>query len=106
MTPLFAPGAVLLALLTPFDAYGRVDTGALREHVKFVIEGGVEGIMPCGSTGETALLEPDEVMTVVEAVIAAAAGRVKVVAHVGRPSTPATARLVERAIGAEVKTRL
>jgi len=100
VSPLFEPGAVLPALLTPFDADGRVDTGALREHVEFVIEGGVEGIMPCGTTGETALLEPDEVMTVVEAVIAAAAGRVKVVAHVGRPSTLATERLIERAIGA------
>ena len=47
----------------------------------------MHGIMPCGTTGETALLEPDEVIAVVAAVVEAAAGRVPVVAHVGRPST-------------------
>ena len=83
----FDAPAVLPALLTPFDERGEVDLAALREHVEFVIEGGVHGIMPCGTTGETALLEPDEVIAVVTTVVEAAAGRVPVVAHVGRPST-------------------
>lgn len=96
----FDAPAVLPALLTPFDERGEPDAAALREHVEFVIEGGVHGIMPCGTTGETALLEPDEVIAVVSAVIEAAAGRVPVVAHVGRPSTKATAQLIERAIDA------
>jgi dihydrodipicolinate synthase/N-acetylneuraminate lyase len=96
----FDAPAVLAALLTPFDERGELDRAALRDHVEFVIEGGVDGIMPCGTTGETALLEPDEVLAVVETVVEAAAGRVPVVAHVGRPSTPATARLIERAIAA------
>ena len=65
-----------------------------------MIEGGVHGLMPCGTTGETALLEADEVIAVVETVVEAARGRVPVVAHVGRPSTTATARLIERAIDA------
>ena len=94
---LFDAPAVLPALLTPFDENGSFDRSALRDHVEFVIEGGVDGIMPCGTTGETALLEPDEVLDVVAAVVDAAAGRVKVVAHVGRPSTRATQRLIERA---------
>jgi dihydrodipicolinate synthase/N-acetylneuraminate lyase len=94
---LFDAPAVLPALLTPFDEAGEVDGAALREHVEFVIEGGVDGVMPCGTTGETALLEADEVLAVVAAVVEAAAGRVKVVAHVGRPSTRATKRLIERA---------
>ena len=59
---------------------------ALRDHVEFVIEAGVHGIMPCGTTGETALLEPEETLSVVRTVVEAAAGRVPVVAHVGRPS--------------------
>jgi 4-hydroxy-tetrahydrodipicolinate synthase len=99
---LFDAPAVLPALLTPFDDTGAVDMAALREHVEFVIEGGVDGIMPCGTTGETALLEPDEVLEVVAAVVDAAAGRVKVVGHVGRPSTRATQRLIERAKDAGV----
>ena len=47
----------------------------------------MHGLMPCGTTGETALLEADEVIAVVETVVEAARGRVPVVAHVGRPST-------------------
>jgi dihydrodipicolinate synthase/N-acetylneuraminate lyase len=97
---LFDAPAVLPALLTPFDEHDRVDVAALAAHVEFVIEAGVDGLMPCGTTGETALLEPDEVMTVVSTVVEAAAGRAKVVAHVGRPATRATARLIERAIEA------
>ena len=57
--------AVLPALLTPFDNDGEVDSAALRDHVGFVIEAGVDGIMPCGTTGETALLEPDEMLAAV-----------------------------------------
>ena len=97
MDVLFDAPTVLPALLTPFDERGDVDPAALREHVEFLIEGGVHGIMPCGTTGETALLEPDEVITVVTAVVEAVAGRVPVVAHVGRPSTKATGCLIERA---------
>ena len=100
MDVLFDAPAVLPALLTPFDERGDVDVTALRDHVEFVLEGGVHGIMPCGTTGETALLEPDEVIAVVTAVVEAVAGRVPVVAHVGRPSTKATARLIERAVDA------
>jgi 4-hydroxy-tetrahydrodipicolinate synthase len=96
----FDAPAVVPALLTPFDEAGEVDLAALRQHVEFVIEGGVHGLMPCGTTGETALLEAEEVIAVVTTVVDAARGRVPVVAHVGRPSTPATAKLIERAIDA------
>jgi dihydrodipicolinate synthase/N-acetylneuraminate lyase len=96
----FDAPAVLPALLTPFNHEGEVDVRALADHVEFVIEAGVQGIMPCGTTGETALLEPEETLSVVRAVVDAAAGRVPVVAHVGRPSTRTTARLIEAAIDA------
>jgi dihydrodipicolinate synthase/N-acetylneuraminate lyase len=98
----FDAPSVLPALLTPFDERGEVDPAALRDHVEFLIDAGVDGIMPCGTTGETALLEPDETLAVVRTVIEAAAGRVPVVAHVGRPSTRATARLIAAAIDAGV----
>ena len=96
----FDAPAVLPALLTPFDERGDVDARALADHVEFLIESGVDGIMPCGTTGETALLEADETLAVVRTVVEATAGRVPVVAHVGRPSTTATARLIEAAIDA------
>ena len=96
----FDAPSVLPALLTPFDDRGEIDAGALADHVEFLIEAGVHGIMPCGTTGETALLEPDETLAVVAAVVEAAGGRVPVVAHVGRPSTTTTVRLIEAAIAA------
>jgi 4-hydroxy-tetrahydrodipicolinate synthase len=96
----FDAPSVLPALLTPFDERGEVDAAALAAHVEFLIEAGVHGLMPCGTTGETALLEPDETLAAVVAVVEAAAGRVPVIAHVGRPSTTTTARLIEAASAA------
>jgi dihydrodipicolinate synthase/N-acetylneuraminate lyase len=77
----FDAPAVLPALLTPFGADGAVDVRAVHAHVDFVIEAGVQGVMPCGTTGETALLEPEETLSVVSSVVDAAAGRVPVVAQ-------------------------
>lgn len=94
------PPAVVPALLTPFDASGAVDREALRGHVGWLLEQGVDGIMPCGTTGETAYLSDDEVIEVVEAVVAATGGRVPVIAHVGRPATKATIDLGRRALDA------
>jgi len=95
-----APAAVIPALLTPYDADGAVDRDALRAHVGWLVDQGVDGIMPCGTTGETALLSDDEVVEVVEAVVAGAAGRVPVIAHVGRPATRPTIDLGRRALDA------
>jgi len=95
-----ATPAIVPALLTPFDAAGEVDADALRAHVGWLVERGVDGIMPCGTTGETALLSDDEVIAVVEAVVAGAEGRVPVIAHVGRPGTKPTIALGRRALDA------
>ena len=95
-----ATPAIIPALLTPFDRDGAVDRDALRAHVGWLIERGVDGIMPCGTTGETALLSDDEVIEVVETVVAGADGRVPVIAHVGRPGTQPTIELGRRALDA------
>jgi dihydrodipicolinate synthase/N-acetylneuraminate lyase len=92
--------AIIPALLTPFRPDGAVDGDALRAHVGWLIEQRVDGLMPCGTTGETALLCDDEVIEVVEAVVAAAGGRVPVIAHVGRPGTLPTIELGRRALDA------
>ncbi len=89
---------VVVALLTPFGGRGRLDRGALAEHVTFLVEAGVDGLMPCGTTGEGILLTDDEVAEVVAATVEAAAGRARVVAHVGRAATEATVRLARRAL--------
>ena len=97
---LLATPALVPALLTPFDADGAVDRDALRAHAGWLVGHGVDGLMPCGTTGETALLSDDEVLDVVETVVAAAAGRVPVIAHVGRPGTRPTIDLGRRALDA------
>jgi 4-hydroxy-tetrahydrodipicolinate synthase len=95
-----ATSAIVPALLTPFDPDGAVDRDALRAHVGWLVEQGVDGLMPCGTTGETALLSDDEVIEVVEGTVAAAGGKVPVIAHVGRPATRTTIELGRRALDA------
>jgi 4-hydroxy-tetrahydrodipicolinate synthase len=88
------------ALTTPFRADGSLDLEALRAHVELLVDDGVDGIVPAGTTGEGPLLEEAEVATVVATTVRTAAGRVEVIAHVGRASTPATLRLARAAAGA------
>jgi 4-hydroxy-tetrahydrodipicolinate synthase len=95
-----AQSSVVVALLTPFGANGEIDLEALRRHVDFLVAEGVDGVMPCGTTGEGPLLEDDEAAAVTQAVVAAASGRVRVLAHAGRASTRATVGLAGRAIEA------
>ncbi|MHA7838974.1 MAG: 4-hydroxy-tetrahydrodipicolinate synthase, partial [bacterium] len=80
------------ALITPFRD-GRVDEEALRALVERQIEAGVDGLVPCGSTGESATLSHDEHDRVVEIVVEAAAGRVPVIAGTGSNSTREATRL-------------
>src|SRR4051812_41881520 len=78
---------VLTALATPFDTDGRVDVPRLRSLVDRSIEGGIDGVVACGSTGEFAALSADERRLVVETVVEHTAGRVPVVAQTGATST-------------------
>jgi 4-hydroxy-tetrahydrodipicolinate synthase len=77
---------VLTALVTPFRD-GGIDEPALRHVVEHQIEAGIDGLVPCGSTGESATLTHAEHRRVVELVVEAAAGRVAVVAGTGSNNT-------------------
>jgi len=90
--------AVVVALLTPYDGGGGVDEAAMRAHVDWLVAAGIDGLMPCGTTGEGPLLADDEVAAVVRAAVAAADGRVPVLAHIGRPGTAPTVALARRAV--------
>jgi 4-hydroxy-tetrahydrodipicolinate synthase len=74
------------ALITPFKN-GEVDVEALEGLVEFQIEHGVNGLVPCGTTGETPAMSEEEDRVVVETVVRVAAGRVPVVAGTGSNST-------------------
>jgi len=84
------------ALVTPFrdDA---VDEAALRDLVERQVEAGVDGIVPCGSTGEAATLSYAEHRRVVEVCVEAAGGRVQVLAGTGSNSTRESIELTRHA---------
>jgi 4-hydroxy-tetrahydrodipicolinate synthase len=87
---------VMTALVTPFRD-GAIDEKALRALVERQIEAGIHGLVPCGSTGESATLSHDEHGRVIEIVVDAAAGRVPVVAGTGSNNTEEAIRLTRHA---------
>jgi 4-hydroxy-tetrahydrodipicolinate synthase len=95
---------VLTALATPFTADGALDQERLRALVDRSIDGGVHGVVACGSTGEFTALSSDERRLVVETVVDQAAGRVPVIAQTGATSTAEAISLSRhaQAAGADV----
>jgi 4-hydroxy-tetrahydrodipicolinate synthase len=75
-----------VALVTPFRN-GKVDEAKLRELVEFQVAHGTDGIVPCGTTGESPTLSHDEHKRVVEVVVEAAKRRVQVIAGTGSNAT-------------------
>jgi 4-hydroxy-tetrahydrodipicolinate synthase len=75
-----------VAMVTPFRN-GKVDEAKLRELVEFHAAHGTDGLIPCGTTGESPTLNHDEHHRVVEIVIEAARGRIRVIAGTGSNST-------------------
>jgi 4-hydroxy-tetrahydrodipicolinate synthase len=75
------------AVVTPFKKDGSLDESALRRLVDFQISGGVEAIVPVGTTGENPTLSLDEHYRVVDIVIEQAKGRAKVFAGAGSNDT-------------------
>lgn len=98
--PLFR--GVLPALVTPFRN-GAVDEDAFVSLVERQIAGGVHGLVPVGTTGETATLSHEEHRRVVELCVATAKGRAPVIAGAGSNSTAEAIELVRhaKAVGAD-----
>ena len=82
------------ALITPFKT-GEVDYAALGKLVDKQLEAGVDGVVPCGSTGESATLSHDEHERVIAYVIERAKKRFKVIAGTGSNSTRESIRLTK-----------
>ena len=78
---------VYTALVTPFTVDGEIDFQKLEELVEFNIAGGVDGLVPTGTTGESPTLDADEHLKVIETVAMTAAGRCKIIAGTGANST-------------------
>ncbi len=92
----------IVAIVTPFKN-GRVDEEKLRELIEFQIENGTDGIVPCGTTGESPTLSHEEHDRVIEITVDAVKKRVPVIAGTGSNSTAEALRLTEHAreVGAD-----
>ncbi len=82
------------ALITPFRD-GAVDERALRDLVEWQIQSGIDGLVPCGSTGESATLTHAEHEQVIKLVVDQARRRVPVIAGTGSNSTAEAIRLTQ-----------
>jgi len=94
MNPIFTGSFV--ALVTPFRN-GKVDEATLRELVEMHAANGTDGLVPCGTTGESPTLSHDEHKRVVEVVVEAARKRMKILAGTGSNSTSEAIELTRHA---------
>ena len=91
-----------VAIVTPFKN-GKVDASALRGLIEFHIENGTNGIVPCGTTGESATLNHAEHAEVIQIAVDTSKGRIPVLAGTGSNATHEAVELTQRAqkIGAD-----
>jgi 4-hydroxy-tetrahydrodipicolinate synthase len=89
-------GGSMTAIITPF-ADGKIDQQALERLVDFQLANGTTAIVPCGSTGESATLTPQEHVEVVKLVIRGVKGRAPVIAGTGSNSTAEAIHLTREA---------
>jgi 4-hydroxy-tetrahydrodipicolinate synthase len=89
----------IVAIVTPFKN-GQVDEAALRDLIEFQIANGTDGIVPCGTTGESPTLTHEEHDRVIEITIDAVKKRVPVIAGTGSNNTTEALRLTKHACDA------
>ena len=91
------------ALVTPFTRDGAIDQAALQRLVEYQIAGGVQLLVPCGTTGESATMTEAEDQQVIKLVIETAKGRARVIAGTGSNATAAAIEYSQtaRTLGAD-----
>ena len=82
------------ALVTPFRN-GIIDEEAFQRFIGWQIDEGTEGLVPCGTTGESATMTPDEQTRVIELCVKTVRGRVPVIAGTGTNDTAKTIHLTQ-----------
>jgi 4-hydroxy-tetrahydrodipicolinate synthase len=90
-------GEVLTAIVTPFDRNGRVDLDRFHELAEFLVDNGSDGIVVCGTTGESPTLSDAEKIELWETAVELLRGRATVVAGTGTYDTAHSIHLTERA---------
>src|SRR3954466_7404184 len=91
----------MTAMVTPFRD-GRVDEARLREQVEFQIAGGIDGLVPVGTTGESPTVDMKENARLIELTVQFAKGRVPVIAGAGANATSEAVELhsIAKKVGA------
>ena len=90
-------GRVLTAMVTPFDQHGEVDYNATSILVNYLIENGSDGLVVCGTTGESPTLSTEEKVELFKFVVSVVNGRVPVIAGTGSNNTRASISLTKLA---------
>jgi 4-hydroxy-tetrahydrodipicolinate synthase len=90
-------GRIITAMVTPFDARGRVDEEATVRLMHHLVDHGTEALVVCGTTGEAATLDDEEHLRVVEIAVGEMKGICPVIAGVGSNDTRHAVKLTERA---------
>src|SRR3989338_4100620 len=98
----------ITAIVTPFAKDGNIDEGSLRNLVEFQIKNNIDGIVPCGTTGESPTLSNEEHNEVIKIVIDAANGRVPVIAGTGSNSCREAVEMTKHAadVGADASLQV
>jgi 4-hydroxy-tetrahydrodipicolinate synthase len=90
-------GAILTAMVTPFDAQGRVDEEAAVRLMNHLVEHGSDGLVICGTTGEASTMTDEEQLGLIQLAVDEMRGRCTIVAGVGSNDTRHAVSLTERA---------
>lgn len=90
-------GSVLTAMVTPFDRKGNVDFEATTRLVEYLINNGTEGLVVCGTTGESPTLTTEEKLAMFKHVVSVVNKRVPVIAGTGTNNTKASIDMTEQA---------
>jgi 4-hydroxy-tetrahydrodipicolinate synthase len=90
-------GAILTAMVTPFDADGRVDDEAAVRLMNHLVGHGSDGLVLCGTTGEASTLSDEEHLGMIALAVQEMGGRCTIVAGVGSNDTRHAVYLTERA---------
>jgi len=90
-------GAVITAMVTPFQADGSVDLDRFRELAAHLVDNGSDGLVVCGTTGESPTLADGEKLALFEAAVETVGGRATVIAGTGTYDTAHSVHLTQQA---------
>jgi 4-hydroxy-tetrahydrodipicolinate synthase len=95
-------GRIVTAVITPFSETGDVDYAVFRELLNYLIDHGSDGVVVCGTTGESPTLSDDEKVQLFRVAVEESAGRAAIIAGTGSNDTARTVELSQRACDAGV----